>query len=74
MTQLDCPLADEDTDDEDDQPPQQAHTLRHQLRGEADERKPDIICFNYSFNLSILHLALGNMTVSISTWQIGWLP
>ena len=44
VTQLDCSLADEDTDDEDDQPPQQAHTLLHQLRGEADERKPEVLC------------------------------
>ena len=26
-----------DADDEDDKPPQQAHTLLHQLRGEADK-------------------------------------
>ena len=58
VTQLDCPLADEDGDDEDDQPPQQAHTLRHQLRGEADERKPDIIFMNYSYICLILHWKL----------------
>ena len=37
VLQLQRPLADEDADDEDDQPPQQAHTLLHQLRGEADK-------------------------------------
>ena len=58
VTQLDCPLADEDGDDEDDQPPQQAHTLRYQLRGEADERKPDIIFMNYSYICLILHWKL----------------
>ena len=64
MTQLNCPLANEDTDEHYDQPPQQAHTLRYQLRGEADKRKPDII----------INFSLENMTMSISTWQRVWLP
>ena len=67
VTQLNCPLANDDTDDEDDQPPQQAHTLFHQLGCKADKNKPDInslrinptICQFYIENMSMPSLLPG---------------
>ena len=77
MTQLECSLANEDTDEEDDQPSQQAHTFLHQLACEADKRKPDISYLNIT--LQFVYFILANMTMNtqyyvqyVRTWFLSF--